>query len=100
MSTTTPLERWVRTAIALQIQLNEALANISVLSGAGSVDPDEIIAEAAAPLESAKEITDEHIAQVIAELRRQNEAQLAKVAEAMGIISCVRVMLPPDEGTL
>ena len=94
MSTTDPpLEEWIRTALKRQIRLNEALATISVLSDANTVEPDQIIAETAAPLENAEEITDELIDGVIAEMQRQNEAHLTKVAEAMSIISRVRVVL-------
>jgi hypothetical protein len=95
MSTTdTALHEWIRTALKRQIRLNEALATIGLLSNTGSVDPEQIIAEAAAPLEGAEEITGELIDGVIAEMQRQNEAHLIKVAEAMGIISRIRVVLP------
>lgn len=97
MPTRTPLDRWVRTALTLQVRLNEAMAQVSLLAHAGAVEPDAIIAEVAAPLDSSEAITDEHIAQEISELRRQNEAHMAKVAESLPP-SRVTVTRSPAEG--
>jgi hypothetical protein len=98
MSTTNAvLTSWVTRALRLQIELNVALATIGVLSGCNSVDPDEVIIETAARLESPDEVTWRVVEGVIEEMRRKNDEHLAKVAEAMAVISRVRVVLPEQD---